>query len=112
MVTGDDDLPVSAVALTPGIEQRPLYHRKGVRPGIEDMGRPQSQHVPAESFRENVAIAIYRESILTVPFPPIDINAEAVVDQEIAVPHSRNQGLGLHVVTDKDEPQSHDRFIA
>jgi hypothetical protein len=94
------------------IHDRALDHGEGVRPGLEDVARSQSKDVSSQAFGEEVSVAIYRKSILTVPHSSIDVDAEALINQQIPMSHAGHEWLRLDCVSGTNQSNSHDGLIA
>jgi hypothetical protein len=75
-------------------------HGESVRPRLEDVARPQSEHVPPKPFDVDIAVPIVCESVLTLmPFPSVNVEAEAFVDEKILAAHSGYVRLSLDAVS-------------
>ncbi len=71
------------------------------------------EHVTTESLGTEVAIRIRRNSLLTVPLLAVDLESDAVLDDEVlVVPETRHLALRLDPISHRDESKPHDRLVA
>jgi hypothetical protein len=103
----------AAVPLPQRVGDRAVDDGESVRPGVGDVCRAQSDHDSAESDNVQVSIAIQHVTVLrTVPGAAVDLESDAVLDDEIFVTHAGYGALCLNVIADSLQPEAHDRLVA
>lgn len=77
-----------------------------------DLPRAQSKHVSAQPFGVQVPRAISFVSRFSVPLFAVDFQREAMFDQQVMMPHSRNPGLAFNPVTFPLQSATNDRLVS
>ena len=74
--------------------------------------RTNTQNVPAEPFGLQIAIRICCSLLVFVPLVTIDLEAHAVLDDEILAAEARHMALRDHVVASALQSKANDRLVA